>query len=296
MSKKAILIIITLNFNFFNLCSQAKLYADLSKSVSIRSNNQYLGSGFYYNYDSTLYLITAAHVLFSQDNFGQLSKNIAFQTIELISYDHIQSNQSEIRLLIDMKKLDFKIKHKEKDICVIPIGRTISREKRLISILSDNVFSIKKGGILNGYSSTDVIDINMLEQGQDVRLIGYPTSLDQTKFGNKVYEFEFPLLQTGIVSGISLKLGNIIISGGVFYGNSGGAVLVKKDINFIKDNYLTMTSEYNLIGIVTQLIPFSMPLKDTLMKVNVSNSGYTVVIPIKYADEIIMTNNSFKKN
>lgn len=273
------------------ILSQVSLNASLSKAVNIQVNGQIIGSGFYYMSDSFFFLVTAAHVIYETDTLiGKASDKLSFDSIDIVSYDKIQSIDRSSFLSAKLIKNTSVWKHDKKDICVVLLGKLMNfNDSENVSINTYTYVTIKrKAAKLNGFLNVKSLHMDKLTQGSEVRILGYPTSLNDSKrIGEKIYEFEFPLLQTGIISGISNKIGNIIISGAVFYGNSGGAVLSKsEDVHFDKKGNMLFIDNYYLIGVVSELIPFGLRSK-AKDKYYYSNSGYSVVIPIQYADEII---------
>jgi len=121
--------------------------------------------------------------------------------------------------------------------------------------------------------------------------MGYPSYLDPNPmFGEDVYDFEFPLVGEGVLSGKSKKHENLIISSPVFYGNSGGAVLYKRMNLKRNDSTISIEFSFHVIGVVSSFIPFVFKDKSKILNrenYDVSNSGYTVVVPLKFALELI---------
>ncbi|MBK8513814.1 MAG: trypsin-like peptidase domain-containing protein [Saprospiraceae bacterium] len=247
------------------------------------------GTGFYYLFDTTLYLVTAAHVLY-KTNGNIITNELNTLSIELLSYDNelVETRATKIRIAFDKNTEIYK--HPSKDVCIISICNLVGNVKdRLVLIPKRNVTPLSGNRNIGGFDSKSSLHIKDLIPNQDIVIIGYPTSLDQSRFGRTVYDFKFPLVQSGIISGISELLGNIIISGAAFAGNSGGAVMAKK---ISRSGIETL----DLIGLLTEYIPnfieFYIPNKkeskiDTVF--SLSNSGYSVVVPIKFVDELILS-------
>jgi len=283
---KIILMILSIQSFLINGYGQNPLTKSLSKAVWI-IGLQGSGSGFYYLIDTSLYLVTAAHVLYKRNGIV-ITNELNSISIDLISYDNelVENKTTKLRVQFDNNAEIYK--HPIKDICVISIGNFVGNARgRLAFLPKKNVSVLTGNGNIGGFDSKSSIPLENLFPSQEILLIGYPTSLDQSRIGHTVYDFKFPLVQSGIIAGISNSLSNIIISGAAFNGNSGGAVMAKNKIS-IGDYSL------QLIGLITEYIPNvieSYVQKEGVTKldtiVSVSNSGYTVVVPIQYADDLI---------
>jgi hypothetical protein len=116
--------------------------------------------------------------------------------------------------------------------------------------------------------------------GSEVYIFGYPTSLGIKK--SIQYDFQRPLLSSGIVAGKYSEEKTFIIDCPSYPGNSGGPVIVKTP---------TKTGvEFKLIGILIEFIPYEEQWKNTrnnLINTQHYNSGYSVVEPIDFIYELI---------
>ncbi len=284
---KIIMSFISLCLCFIDVQGQKDIPSYLTKAVRIIRSGGGGGSGFYYHLDSATYLVTSAHVLYVTIN-DTVQDKLRDTSIELLSYNTELSNDNSTRISIKLNKSSVIFKDLKKDICAIPIGvdRTVRNAEIVISLLY-NVKALSSSININGFDSKLSLDINNISPGDNIILIGYPSTLD-TKIRAKVYDFKFPLIQSGIISGISKTYGNIIISGPVFGGNSGGAVMAKNIKITPNDKTIDFDYVYNLIGIVCASIPTQH--KAVIADVEgqaVSNSGYSVIIPIQYVDDLI---------
>ncbi|MDZ4709351.1 MAG: trypsin-like peptidase domain-containing protein [Saprospiraceae bacterium] len=295
---KLSLLIILMEITFFNSYCQVGLPSYLSKSVRIIRVDKGGGTGFYYVKDSTTYLVTAAHVLFTIEG-GVVTDKLRSPSIELISYDTELSIDNQFKLRVQLDNNLIILKDPKKDVCVIPIAR----EKEKFSDGNRSLVAFQYAKVLTGlknihaFDAKSSMDLDKIFPGDDIILVGYPTTLDYSTYhaplsnslGAKVYEFQFPLVQSGIVAGISKTLGNIIISGSVFGGNSGGAVLLKREYTRLVGYNLEFGYNFDLIGIVSEFIPAAdTALVDGKKGGARSNSGYSVIIPIQFADDLIL--------
>ncbi|MDZ7847668.1 MAG: S1C family serine protease [Owenweeksia sp.] len=292
MTRKLYLITGIISLFTSSIIAQSSLGGSLSNAVSINYKGNLIGSGFYYLNDSYMYLVTASHVLFKKDSLQNITDKLRFEKVQLKSYSKYNFKTNISVIEVDLKKNDHIKKHKLKDVCVVKIGifkKVKSENDYTITTLS-NVSVVKNLGKISGFSKSKILRFKDLEQGNEVRIIGYPKSLEYVKTnGVKLFEFEIPLLQSGVVSGLSSSVGNIITNAPIFYGNSGGAVLYRVDdikLN-VETQKLVFSTDYFLIGVATDFIPFILDTKMKDDRVDISNSGYSVIVPIDYALEIM---------
>lgn len=276
-----IVLIFVTNFSYGQ-----KLKGSLSNAISINNHDILVGSGLMYLKDSNIYLVTAAHVLFKVDSIGHIMDDLRYAKITIKSYSETQYDQFYSVVKVALKQGANVRKHREKDICIVKIGSIIGNTSNSnISVFTDNnSIIIKSIGSINSFNKSKTVDFKDIEQGNDIRIIGYPKSLDFYKNNDKhFFNFNYPLVQNGIVSGINESDGYIITNAPVYRGNSGGAVLYKVESVKLENTKLLFTQDYLLIGIVTDYIPFIIDTKNKNDKYDISNSGYSVVVPIQYA-------------
>jgi len=117
-----------------------------------------------------------------------------------------------------------------------------------------------------------------------IYIFGYPTSIG---IDNPQIDPLVPLLRKGIVAGKNYKTKKIIIDGPSYQGNSGGPVImIDEEADRIK---------FLLIGIVVEFVPYVENwLNDKypgLANTSIHNTGYSVVEPMDYVIETILTFN-----
>jgi hypothetical protein len=136
------------------------------------------------------------------------------------------------------------------------------------------------GGItVNGTNSIRVIaDVDI---GADVLMFGYPTSL--TAQIREMFDPTQPLLRKGIVAGINPTKRFIIVDCPAYQGNSGGPVLQV-------DHPSLEVTTFRIIGLVSRFVPFQEEWENKTYRysyVGISNSGYTIIVPIDIALELV---------
>lgn len=281
-------ILILLVLNSIIIFGQTTLKGNLSSAASINYNNQIIGSGFFYLKDSNFYLVTAAHVLYKTDSLENILNDLRYSSISIMTYPENDYESKFSNFNINLTKTEIIKKHSTKDICVVKMGEIIKQTNGLKVSFGDHIKTLKNGGNITSFNQNRIIQFKDLEQGSEVRILGYPKYLDlKKKNGETLFDFQFPIISSGVISGISRKLGNIITSAPVYYGNSGGAVLSKLESFSQTKESITFSTDYMLIGVVTNFIPFYLQKKDTVDRIDISNSGYSIVIPIDYAIELM---------
>jgi hypothetical protein len=91
------------------------------------------------------------------------------------------------------------------------------------------------------------------------------------------------LLRKGIIAGKNPSRRTIILDCPSYYGNSGGPVVQAERLGLGK-------TEFKIIGIVSQFVPFKETWVNVTHKMShweISNSGYTVVMPIDLVLDLI---------
>jgi hypothetical protein len=242
-----------------------------------------LGTAFYIKNDKHLYLVTAKHVLCKNSQC-----ELRGDTAICLSYPEDITEVDPITLSVDVNSLNSQglIRyHQTHDVVVVQIGSTEKKSGESISINFNK--GVSRPIAKNNTSSVVVADVNATKAfddvliSNDVFIFGYPTSIGIQK--DPQYEILRPLLRKGIIAGKNLQKETIIIDCPVYYGNSGGPVIEVDRVNFLENKYF-------LIGVVTQFIPYTETWENKTNKVtrlDVANSGYSVVAPIDKVLELI---------
>lgn len=260
-------------------------HTTLNTPVLLLSDTDSAGSGVYISKNSKLYFVTAKHVIF--DNTSSLKAN----NITLLSYVGNEPKQ-QMKYFVDLpaaKKANNIYIPTSKDIAIIKILN------QRINQLSGKTESFLTKGVTcdESYlpvmavdSSNNVLQYKEVKVSSEVFLLGYPISLGTDKENKYLIDFYKPLLRKGIVAGKNELNRTIIIDCPVYKGNSGGPV-------FEIDREDDGVDRTKLFGIVTDFIPLVEKLKSSLYdyeNVNLTNSGYGVVVPLddilSYIDKI----------
>jgi hypothetical protein len=243
------------------------------------------GSGFYYNDQEWVYLVTAAHVLFKGGI--ETYDPVVDGTVRLSCI----SKEPEGDIVYDLDCLQLWNdghlgKHNTADVAVCRFAlvinfrdSTTASNPALISGTIETLRGVTEGtghnpeGAAFGLNGTQVLRLSEVQIGTDVILFGYPTSL-----ANDDLDKTTPLLRGGIVAGRT-KANQLIIDCSAYFGNSGGVV-----VTF--ENY-----RYFAIGVAVRMIPFTEKLYSREFGKQVGeryeNSGYTIVEPMDRVFEVM---------
>lgn len=142
----------------------------------------------------------------------------------------------------------------------------------------------KKGVLISGLEKDNFKLFSDVLVGNPVFAFGYPTSISRI---NPFLNIQLPLLRKGIVAGKNDSLKLIILDCPMFYGNSGGLVIEAEETSL--GRWL-----YRAIGVITNLVPFIGENIVQSDKLWLENSGYSVVIPMDFVEELIENKKSQK--
>lgn len=255
---------------------------NLSYPVLITLGDGSQGSGFYLNSNNTtLYLVTAKHVLFNNNKLKNEDPDIytlKSTNINILSYSKDLTITTPNIGALDLNLLGEEniIKSDKYDVVVIKIGT-----------LTDGAISgTKTIQFLSGYSEVQkapngnaivMVSNSYFKKYEDVLIsneviiFGYPVSLGTN--ANEINRTQ-PLLRKGIIAGKNSINETIIIDCPSYQGNSGGLV--------IEIDSEAFSREVKAIGIVVGFVPFVEVFESKHFKYvnsSVENSGYSIVIP-----------------
>ena len=238
-------------------------------------------SGVIVGDNSYMYLVTARHCLFKEN---QRSLSLIDTAMYLIYYvDDPFGGKADTLLVNTTKALSERdlLYDPSNDIAILTIakvtGNTISGNP--IFQYTNSVMKLTQ--LAPGGVSTQLcLTFDKVGVGDDCTIIGYPASLKTDS--DMDYDFQRPLLRKGAIAGKDNNRGTIIIDLPSYQGNSGGPVF---SYSFYGD------SKIGLIGVVSRSILHVEYLDSKYYKatvsMNLTNSGYTVVVPIEYALELM---------
>ncbi|MFT3796562.1 S1 family peptidase [Flavobacterium sp.] len=234
------------------------------------------GTGFMYCSDRYLYLVTAKHVLFNDQD------KLRTTEIEILAHTTVLEDESVLRFQVDINKLKYS-KHHNSDVAVIQIGKVVYHkgEKTKINYLS-GVTRVEDGNSTPILSSKrNVCNFEDVMISNDVFIIGYPTSLGLKS--SPQFDYTKPLLRKGIVANVYKDQKTIILDCPVYHGNSGGPV-----IQYTDD--IDGKKLFKLIGVISQYIPFVKKWRndrDESISIDYLNSGYSIAVSVDYVIELI---------
>jgi len=245
---------------------------NLQYPVLITDSDGGSGSGFYFQHNGKLFLVSALHVLYNE---GQLNS----ETITLLSYDKETKPGVLKKVLLKINLLEVPIRKNDiQDIVLVQIGKAISRNDD--TGISDITYGKGVSKISKDQSRIVVVPTEHLIKiddvfiGNDVFIMGYPSSLGIQNA--EQIDYERPLLRKGIVAGTNDKMKTIILDCPVYFGNSGGIAI---QVEYNEDG----SNDQRVIGVVSQYVPFEDKLysiKHRYVNTTRENSGYSIVVPM----------------
>ena len=265
-----------------NVLPEDNLYYSVLLSLD---EGKFYGSGFRMKYKNYNYLVTARHVLFNED-YELKAKNM------IMTCQNRNNIDEPVMLGIDLEKAYCKF-DKANDVAIIKLGKFIklydketplktdgAKHKRPTAFIGENYLSeisIPDNPRLVSLDEEATRGINEIRIGNDVFLMGYPTSLGMRR--NEDFDSSKPLLRKGIIAGVHKNKNTFIIDCPTYFGNSGGPI-----VEYGEDGY------YRIIGIVSKYIPFVtrwISNREHITNTELTNSGYTVCVPIQAAFDLI---------
>ena len=279
MVKKSLLMLFIASYNIMLNAQYSIPESYLEKAILIEFPNAGAsGSGFFLIDSNNIYLVSARHVVFHDRFISSSGKMVGHRLIDtsgVIKFysknsDNTQASIMEINFsgLWDSGNL---ILGNNTDIMVARIG-SIKRKKpdAPAPITYNSYIRRENSSFLNPFDVTQTLSFDSTRVSDDIFMIGYPKSLQLQQ--NIQYDFNRPLLRKGILSGKYQINKTLIIDCPSFFGNSGGPVIEIQDDNI------------RLVGIVTQLIPFTDSGKTFAIN---QNSGFSIIEPMDKVFDII---------
>ncbi len=161
--------------------------------------------------------------------------------------------------------------HPSKDVAFIKIGipQTIEGQRK-IKLQEGVVKKRGTGSIGVGFDSVKLLKDVIV--GNHVYVFGYPSSITAI---DPWMDIKLPLLRGGIIAGKNEDLNVIILDCPIFFGNSGGLVIEVERTSLTDIRFMA-------IGLVTNYVPYLIDWKQ--------NSGYSVVVPMDFVEELISGN------
>lgn len=245
------------------------------------------GSGFIIGHNNQLYLVTAKHVIYQQDQitkvFNLLDKKMTMTIYPVIS-GKVSAKARIFELNLELLSASNYLKaHENADIVVIRLAVERNENKKKYIDFPDSIKTIQEsaGSIVN-YGMEGSRRFDDVEVTNDIFILGYPISLSTTEM--KQIDYDSPLVRKGIIAGKNHLNKSLILDCPVYGGNSGGLVLEMNETGL-------GTGNIHLIGVVVQFVPFVDQWRNVrfpeLYNTNLQNSGYSIALPVDYIFDLI---------
>ena len=251
-------------------------------------------SGFFYDDGSSIFLITAKHVLFDLSSSKRTSEIVVLHSyVESADYSsqrtyilnrdvlakggNIRASNSDDVAAIRIATLS-QVTPKT-DLQPLPVGNgtkiiKIATDEAGVSVEGD----LKTPVVAGHREQAETLDKTIL--GDPVYLIGYPKSLQAA--GQKI-DFSKPLLRSGVLAQKNSRLNSLVVDCATYKGNSGGPVIEATQVNL-------STKFFYVIGVVTEFVPLIDNLISTdygFHDVTIENSGYAIVVPMNSVFDLL---------
>lgn len=241
-------------------------YTTYSIEISSSASKKSMGSGFLLQASNSVYVVTARHVLFH--DIGANNWQLNCNEIKVDAFWPEGTNESRVEVIIDLNTvikagdLRFSTNH---DIAMVRIEQSDNPTNKAFGVTT-----LPGVQIPSATKSLRLVPVEQVEKsydaslvGEEIYIFGYPSSIG---FGGyPQFDQTHPLMRKGIIAGLNPPRRTIIIDCPVYYGNSGGPVVMRKHEGPI--------NRFIVVGIVIEFIPFQGKA-NVLDKLN---TGYSVV-------------------
>jgi len=233
------------------------------------------GSGFCLRDQDCLFLVTANHVLYDDED------EMLCDYVDFAVWTHLDGEVTgRWKARIDLAALNPShiIRISDFDLLALHIGSVNDTDGIGKISFFDEVTTLEEEGegIIHVQSRQMARSFNDVKVGNEAVVVGYPLSISLAS--PEQLDYERPLLRKGIIAGKNSKQESIILDCPVYQGNSGGPVLeIYRCGNHCTKNHFAM------LGVVSQFIPFEQQWVNNqfgLHRTEWSNSGYSVVMPL----------------
>lgn len=281
ISKFFLLIILSLVLNY--AYSQKEVINMFTNSTVLIRHERGSGSGVVVADTNAVYLISARHVLIDVNKLGEFSLIANQASIYSYKKDAFAGSRDSFKLNLNyLTQNGDLIFDPKNDVVILRLAKVTSHKMGSAGFLSvtekysPGIIKLSNAS-LPGIYIDFLVSMDEVNPGDDAFMFGYPQSL---KVGTFDYDYERPLLRKGIVAGIDKNLQTIIVDCPSYQGNSGGPVF---EFGFRHE-------KISLIGIVSRSVLLVERMTNQYYQydnINVTNSGYTVVIPMQIVKNLI---------
>lgn len=241
-------------------------------------------SGFYLNTATSVYLVTAKHVLFELPS-GRLRS----PQLSLLSYPRDPKDPGRNIIAVDLAVLSQagEVKaHAREDVAVVRIASVDaappagSSPGRSVTLLPGVVVREATASGILGVALDSVKKYDEVLVANEVIVFGYPTSLGLKEIPQ--LDPLRPLLRGGIVAGQNPATKSLVIDCPAYPGNSGGPV-----VEVAREAF---GAKFRVIGVVREFVPFEerwLNLPHGYLNRSLTNSGYAIATPMDFVLELV---------
>lgn len=281
----------------YSLNAQSSMFENqMLKSCLIQMEKGGLGTGILYKDSTSVYLITARHNFYQEVNSkGKTLFLLKDTKCKLITYPRDIKNANSDSLeceLVILEKTGLLKYDQFNDVATLKLAELSVLDSIYQTIKNLNGIKRldKSGTTIQSFEIDEIKRINELNIGDEVALFGFPRAIGLIR--DPQYDFNRPLLRKGTIAGLNSSKGTFILDCVVYQGNSGGPLLrYYYKFETYKGGFIRKM-ESELIGIVSEFIPLEEKwtnLNYGMTNIEWDNSGYSVIVPIDYALNLIET-------
>ena len=257
------------------------------------------GSGFFLTNGSSMWLVTAKHVLCNPQNQSLLETHAILR-----SYSKDPNDPNPNILELDLAALDRNgdvKRHPSQDVIAVklfdlkdippaptqadqpapantPPQPTQTKPFTMSAHAGVRVVNSATAGFLT-VDPTTAITFDKILTGNDVIMFGYPVSLRLQQLPQ--LDLNRPLLRKGIVAGTNPAMKSVILDCPAYFGDSGGPVIEIDHPSF-------GVTTFRVIGVVLDYVPFIQTGQAPTMVLSLwSNSGYSIIAPMDFVFELV---------
>jgi hypothetical protein len=242
------------------------------------------GSGVFLQLSNSVYLVTARHVLFKEPEGTNLPTLLSSKA-SVVSYSNAGSTNVTKRMMnLDLAQLQNagEIRFStNQDVVIVRIEDCKASDRKVVNYLPGVLPIASNHGGFTVWGTNCLRLLADIDVGADVYMFGYPTSL--TAPIRDMFDPTQPLLRKGIVAGLNPNKRIIIVDCPSYQGNSGGPVIEVEHLSLV-------STSFTIIGLVSSFVPLQEEWENKTYRysyVGISNSGYTVIVPIDVALEMV---------
>jgi hypothetical protein len=251
-------------------------------------------SGFLLGLRNQEFFVTARHVLFDsvKGTSAQTQWALKGTEVNLRIYSGNPDSGRTATITVDLQvalRRGGILLHPTQDVAIVHLGHRETEDSEDIIFAPEVSMRAAEPLSFSELPPSAIKRFRDVIVGNSTFIFGYPSSIGLKNLPQ--IEPLKPLLRRGVIAGKNMQEQTLILDCPVYYGNSGGPV--------IEVEYMPNGVRYRIVGVVSEFVPFAEKwvVTHTSSNVEVSNSGYSIAVPIDFVIELMeMFNNHWSPN